>query len=67
MKPIRIENELTAELEKRSGVHGLHLIRRKGYVPSWELGGLRPKDLDEAAEKKLQDTVAKMQDEFDMA
>ncbi|WP_375790890.1 hypothetical protein ACE102_33795 [Bradyrhizobium sp. vgs-9] len=67
MKPILIENELMAELEKRSGVHGLHLIRRKGYVPSWELGGLRPKDIDQAAEKKLQDTVAKMQDEFDMA
>jgi hypothetical protein len=56
-----------AELEKRTNVSGLHLIRRKGYVPSWELGGIRPKDLDDATEKKLQDTMAKMQSEFDMA
>ena len=67
MKPILIENELMAELEKRSRIHGLHLIRRKGYVPSWELGGMRPSDMDEPAEKKLQSTVTKMQDEFDMA
>lgn len=67
MKPILIENELMAELEKRTGIHGLHLIRRKGYVPSWELGGMRPKDLDDAAETKLQETIAKMQVEFDMA
>ena len=41
MKTIMMQHEITSELEKRSGINGLKLIRLKGYVPSWELGGLR--------------------------
>ena len=67
MKPILIQHELTAELEKRSGVTGLKLIRRKGYTPSWELGGTREHSLDEATEKALSDAVRQLQEEFDIA
>ncbi|WP_245328415.1 hypothetical protein [Bradyrhizobium sp.] len=42
MKAIVYQHELAAELEKRSGVTGLKLIRVKGYSPSWQLGGIYP-------------------------
>lgn len=67
MKTLQMQHELTAELEKRSGVSGLKLIRLKGYDPSWDLGGTRETALDDAKEKHLRETVATMQDEFDIA
>ena len=67
MKTLQMQHELTAELENRSGVKGLKLIRLKGYDPSWDLGGTREAALNDANEKQLRDTVIKMQDEFDMA
>ena len=67
MKPILYQHELAEELEKRSGVTGLKLIRVKGYIPSWELGGIRQKPLDESAEAALGDEVRKLQDGYDMA
>jgi hypothetical protein len=67
MKIIKYQHELTEELETRSGVLGLKLIRMKGYVPSWELGKIREPAISEAEEAKLQSALAKMQDEFDMA
>jgi hypothetical protein len=67
MKPILYQHELAEELEERSGVTGLKLIRVKGYIPSWELGGIRQKPLDESAEAALREEVRKLQDEFDMA
>ena len=67
MKTILMQHELTEELEKQSGVRGLKLIRLKGYDPSWKLGGLLEKPLDEAADRKLRMTVRNMQSEFDMA
>lgn len=67
MKPIRYQHELLLDLEKRSGLTGLSVIRLKGYTPSWELGGLRPGKLDDAAEEKLRSIAAEMQGEFDMA
>lgn len=67
MKPILYQHELAEELEERAGVTGLKLIRVKGYIPSWELGGIRQKPLDESAEAALQEEVRKLQDEFDMA
>ncbi|WLA50617.1 hypothetical protein QIH80_10845 [Bradyrhizobium elkanii] len=39
MKTLQMQHEITAELERRSGVTGLKLIRLKGYTPSWDLGG----------------------------
>jgi hypothetical protein len=67
MKTIQMQHEITEELEKRSGVKGLKLIRLKGYDPSWALGGIRETPLDNAAEEKLQSTVSKLQTEVDMA
>jgi hypothetical protein len=67
MKKIMMQHELAAELEKRSGVTGLKLVRVKGYDPSWELGGIRAKPLDEDAEAALGESVRKLQEEFDMA
>ena len=67
MKTILMQHELTHTLEIRSGVRGLKLIRLKGYDPSWSLGGVREKPLDDAAETKLQAAVTTMQSEFDMA
>jgi hypothetical protein len=67
MKTIKMQHEITEELEKRSGVKGLKLIRLKGYDPSWALGGIRETPLDDAAEKKLQSTASELQTELDMA
>jgi hypothetical protein len=67
VKTIMMQHEITEELEKRSGVKGLKLIRLKGYTPSWELGGLRESPLDAAAENKLHQTVTTLQNEIDMA
>ncbi|MDH2386960.1 hypothetical protein [Bradyrhizobium sp. CER78] len=67
MKTLQMQHELTAELERRSGVTGLKLIRLKGYSPSWDLGGTRETALGEAKEKQLRDTVTAMQDQFDIA
>jgi hypothetical protein len=67
MKRILMQHEITEELEKRSEVKGLKLIRLKGYNPSWALGGTRETPLNHVTEGKLQATVAKMQSEFDMA
>jgi hypothetical protein len=65
-KPIRYQHELTEELQKRSGVRGLTLIRLKGYTPSWELGMIREPAIDKVKETELQKCVADMQGEFDM-
>jgi hypothetical protein len=67
MKTILYQHELAAELEKRSGITGLKLIRVKGYSPSWELGGIRRMPLDDPAEAALGEEVRKLQAEFDMA
>jgi hypothetical protein len=67
MKPIRYQHELTEELEKRSGVKGLKLIRMKGYNPSWELGAIREPAIDQTKEAALQKDLADMQSEFDIA
>jgi hypothetical protein len=67
MKPVKYQHEIDAELEKRSGIKGLKLIRLKGYDPSWDVGGLREKPLDAASEAKLRETVTEMQNEIDMA
>jgi hypothetical protein len=67
MKTIKMQHEITEELEKRSGVKGLKLIRLKGYDPSWALGGIRETPLDDAGEKKLQSTASELQTELDMA
>ena len=67
MKPIRYQHELTEELENRSGVKGLKLIRLKGYVPSWDLGKIREPAIDQAKEAELQRCLAEMQREFDIA
>jgi hypothetical protein len=67
MKNIMMQHELAAELEKRSGVTGLKLIRVEGSEPSWELGGIRAKPLDEGAEAALGESVRKLQEEFNMA
>jgi hypothetical protein len=66
-KPIKMQHEITEELEKRSGVKGLKLIRMKGGTPSWKLGGTRDPAIDEATEKKLQSMLADLQREIDMA
>jgi hypothetical protein len=66
-KLLKMQHEITEELEKRSGVKGLKLIRLKGYTPSWDLGGIRATALDEAAEGELQKCVADLQGEVDMA
>ena len=49
----KMQHEITEELERRSGVKGLKLIRLKGYTPSWDLGGIRATALDEAAEGEV--------------
>ncbi len=67
MKTIRMQHEITEELDKRSGIPELKLIRLKGYDPSWELGGTRKSPLDDAAELKLRSVVTQMQSELDMA
>ena len=67
MKPVRYQHELTEELEKRSGVKGLKLIRLKGSTPSWDLGKIREPAIDQAKEAELQKCLADMQGEFDMA
>ncbi|WGR93736.1 hypothetical protein MTX26_29355 [Bradyrhizobium sp. ISRA443] len=67
MKTLQMQHELTAELERRSGVKGLKLIRLKGYDPSWDLGGTRETALDEAKERQLREEVTRMQQEFDIA
>jgi hypothetical protein len=67
MKTIKMQHELTEELEKRSGVVGLKLIRMEGYSPSWELGGIREKPINDETEAKLQKALTTMQVEFDMA
>jgi hypothetical protein len=67
MKPIRHQHELLLDLEQRPGLTGLSVIRLKGYTASWELGGLRPDQLDGAAEERLRKIAAEMQGEFDMA
>ena len=67
MKTILMQHEITDALEKRSGVHGLKLIRLKGYDPSWELGGLRASPLNEGEEADLRKAVTALQDEFDLA
>jgi hypothetical protein len=67
MKTIKMQHEITHDLEKRSGVKGLKLIRLKGCDPSWELGGTRDAPLDEATEEKIRVVVLQMQSEFDIA
>jgi hypothetical protein len=67
VKPVRYQHELTEELEKRSGVKGLKLIRLKGSRPSWDLGKIREPAIDPAKETELQKCLADMQGEFDMA
>jgi hypothetical protein len=67
MKAIKYQHEIDGELEKRSGIKGLKLIRLKGYDPSWDVGGLRETPLDTAGETKLRETVKAMQSEYDMA
>jgi hypothetical protein len=67
IKLLKMQHEITEELERRSGVKGLKLIRLKGYTPSWDLGGIRATALDEAAEGELQKCVADLQGEVDMA
>jgi hypothetical protein len=67
MKRVLMQHEITEEIEVRSEVKGLKLIRLKGYNPSWALGETREAPLDHVTEGKLQLTVAKMQSEFDMA
>jgi hypothetical protein len=67
MKPIRYQHELAEELENRSGVKGLKLIRLKGYVPSWELGKIHEPAIDRAKEAALQKCLVDMQREFDIA
>jgi hypothetical protein len=67
MKPIRYQHELAEELENRSGVKGLKLIRLKGYVPSWDLGKIREPAIDQAKEAALQKCLVDMQREFDIA
>ena len=67
MKPIRYQHELTEDLEKRSGVKGLKLIRLKGNTPSWDLGKIREPAIDQAKEAELQKCLADMQREFDIA
>jgi hypothetical protein len=67
MKPIRYQHELAEELENRSGVKGLKLIRLKGYVPSWELGKIYEPAIDQAKEAALQKCLVDMQREFDIA
>jgi hypothetical protein len=66
-KLLKMQHEITEELERRSGVKGLKLIRLKGYTPSWDLGGIRQMALDDAAEGELQKCVADLQGELDMA
>lgn len=66
-KPIRYQHELTDELEKRSGVKGLKLIRLKGYTPSWELGKIREPAVEQTREAELQKCLEDMQSEYDMA
>ena len=66
-KSIMMQHQVTEELEKRSGVRGLKLIRLKGYTPSWSLGGIRETPLDKTAEAELQKCVADLQGEVDMA
>lgn len=67
-KPIRYQHELTEDLEKRSGVKSLKLIRLKGYTPSWDLGKIRDDPaIDESKEAELQKCLADMQAEFDIA
>lgn len=53
MKAIVYQHELAAELEKRSGVTGLKLIRVKGYSPSWQLGGIYPAEAWRNPPKRL--------------
>jgi hypothetical protein len=65
-KPIRYQHELTEELEKRSSVTGLKLIRLKGYTPSWDLGKIRASAIDHAVETELQKCLTDMQGQFDM-
>jgi hypothetical protein len=67
MKPIRYQHELAEELENRSGVKGLKLIRLKGNVPSWDLGKIREPAIDQAKEAALQKCLVDMQREFDIA
>jgi hypothetical protein len=67
IKLLKMQHEITEELERRSGVKGLKLIRLKGYTPSWDLGGIRATALGEAAEGELQKCVADLQGEVDMA
>jgi hypothetical protein len=67
MKLIRYQHELTEELEKRSGVKGLKLIRLKGSHPSWDLGKNREPAIEQRKEAELQKCLADMQGEFDMA
>lgn len=67
MKTIMYQHEIDSELERRSGVKGLKLIRLKGYTPSWDIGGIRQSALDHAGEAKLRETVTAMQNDFDMA
>jgi hypothetical protein len=49
-----VQHEITEELEKRSGLKGLKLIRLKGYTPRWDLGGTRENPLDQATAADLQ-------------
>jgi hypothetical protein len=65
-KLLKMQHEITEELEKRSGVKGLKLIRLKGYTPSWDLGGTRENPLDQATEAELQKCLADLQGEVDM-
>jgi len=67
MKMIKMQHEITEELEKASGISGLKLIRLKGSDPSWALGGLRASPLDKAGEAKLHSALVKLQSEFDRA
>ena len=67
IKLLKLQHEITEELERRSGVKGLKLIRLKGNTPSWDLGGIRATALTEAAEAELQKCVADLQGEVDMA
>jgi hypothetical protein len=67
MKTIMYQHEIDCELERRSGVKGLKLIRLKGYSPSWDIGGIRETPPNETSETKLREIVMAMQNDYDMA
>jgi hypothetical protein len=65
MKPIRYQHELAVKLENRAGVKGLKLILLKD--PSWDLGKIREPAIDQDKEAKLDQCLAEMHRESDIA